>query len=274
MKKWIKRIAIIAAALVIVGVLIVWLSLNSIVRSGVEIVGTTVTGQTTTLESADLSIFGGSVSLSGLKVANPREFSSSEFVDLKNVKVAVKTSTLLSNTIEVDDVSIQDLHLTIEQSGLASNVNTILGQIKKQQKSDDAGASAGSGKQLKVKKITLKNTSVTMNMGLPGQKAQGVTLSVPEIVIQDAANPDGRVMKAADLVGQILVGVLAQIKNDINLPPEFKNAIGGSLEIAGENMQKLVNDLGKIGQGSATQVGKPINDAFKGVGDLFKKDKK
>ncbi len=269
-KKWVIRILLGLVGLVIVGVIVLLLTINSIIRTGVQVVGTKVTGQTTTLESADLSILGGSLSLNSLSVANPKTFSAPQFVTLKQISVAVQTSSLTSDTIVVDDITIQDLHLTVEQSGVSSNVNTVLAEIKKMQGEGSSDkSSSGAGKQLKVKKITLKNTSVDMLLGVPGQKSHGVTVTVPEMVIQDATNPDGRVIKAADLVGQILVGVMTQAGNDINLPPEFKNAINGSLQFAGENLQKAVTGIGN----AATQAAQPIGDALKGVGDMFKKKK-
>lgn len=272
MKKWIKRIALIVIALLLVVILIVALTLDGIVRRAVEVIGTQSVHQTTTVEAADLSILGGKVGLSGMTIANPKEFSSPEFLKLKQIDIAVQSSSLLGDTIIVNDIKIQNLHLNLEQSGLSNNVNTILGEIKKQKQTDDStGAKSGSSRQLKVKKITLKDTTVQMNVGLAGQKSQGVAITIPEMVLEDPNNPDGRVMKAADLIGQILAGVMQQVQKNANLPPELKNAVNDSVKFAGDNLGKAFNDIGTFGQGATTQLGKPVNDALKGVGDMFKK---
>ncbi len=75
-------------------------------------------------------------------------------------------------------------------------------------------------------------------------------------------------------MGKVLVAVVVQAKEDPTIPPEIRAAINGALSFAGGDLQKLVSDFGKNGQGSTTQVGKPVTDVMKGVGDLFKKDKK
>lgn len=270
-KKWIKRIVLTVAALLIIIILIVALTLNGIVRKTVESVATQSVQQPTTLQAANLSVFGGTLGLSGLTIKNPTGYSSQDFVDLKQIDIAVQTSSLLGDTMVVNDLAIQDLHLNIEQSGLKNNLNDILSAIQKQREKN-AGDSASS-KQLKITKLTLKNTKVTLNLGLPGQAAQNVTVTIPEMVMNDPTNSDGRLMKAADLIGKVLVEVVVKAKDDVNIPPEIRNAINGALSFAGDNLKTLFNDFGKVGEGAATQAGKPVSDVIKGVGDLFKKDK-
>jgi len=60
--KWIKRIVIAVIALVIVALGIVYFSINAIIRSAVQTQASASLNVPTTLDSARLAIFGGSLS--------------------------------------------------------------------------------------------------------------------------------------------------------------------------------------------------------------------
>src|ERR1700676_2686289 len=64
--KWAKRIVLVVVALIVVGLLIVYFSLNAIVRSEVQTQSTASLNVPTTLGSAHLALFGGSVGLNEL----------------------------------------------------------------------------------------------------------------------------------------------------------------------------------------------------------------
>jgi len=247
---------------VVVGVIVLLLTLNTIVRTTVESVATDSVQQPTTLQAADLSIVGGKLGLTGLAIKNPQGFAAADFVELKQIDIAVQSSSLLSDTMVVTDLTLTDLKLSIEQSGLKNNLKEIMSQIQKQRDK------TSSSRRLKIDTLTLKNTQVSLHMGLDEKNSRNVTVTIPEMVMKDPTNSDGQLMKVADLMGKILVEVVVQAKNDASVPPEIKALVDSSFKFVGSDMKKL---LGDFGNGAATQAGKPVQEVFKGVGDLFKK---
>ena len=76
MKKYIKWIVLGIVVIVIAVVLIVYLNINGIIKRTVESQGTEQLKVQTTLGSANLSLFGGSVSLSDLNIGSPAGFTA------------------------------------------------------------------------------------------------------------------------------------------------------------------------------------------------------
>ena len=68
MKKLVKWIGIVVALLVLAVILFLLFGINPLVRMGVVRGGTHATGQTTTLNGANLSLMNGSLELTGLGI--------------------------------------------------------------------------------------------------------------------------------------------------------------------------------------------------------------
>lgn len=254
MKKWLLRGILAVGVLLIVIVVVVLLSLDSLVRAGVETGGTYATGQKTTLDTASLSLMGGSLQLNGLDIRNPQGYTTSSLIKLKETKVKVQSGSLFSDTVIVDEILIDGMEVTLEQQGIKNNLGEVLDVIKKQTAAaggaPQSGNSDPSGKKLKIGIIKCTNTKVTVKAGV------GMTFTIPEISIKDPTNPDGRPMKIADVVGKVLIAVAKSIAENPQLPGDLKGGL--------DNVMKGVQDIGKQMEGG-------IKDLGKGLGDIFKK---
>src|SRR5687768_14766271 len=94
MKKIILISTGVLLVLLVVGVLIVFSRIDSIVHSTVEREGTAQLDLATTLEDADVSIFGGSLTLDQLAIANPEGYSAPIMFELGQVNVDVSYGDL------------------------------------------------------------------------------------------------------------------------------------------------------------------------------------
>lgn len=253
MKKLLKWAGIAVVVLVVAVALFYLFGLDALIRRGVEKGGAYATGQTTSLDGAKLSLTGGALQLTGLGISNPPGYKAQKFLALKDCRVAVQTGTLTSSTVVVDEIAIDGLDLTIEQNGLKSNLGEILDVIQKQTSAGSAtgnsGGASAPGKQLKIGLIKLTGTKVHIKSGVD------INLDLGDFEIKEPTNPDGRPMKIADVVGQVLIRVAQQIANNPQVPGGFKNGL--------ENVNKLVGGLDK-------NLGS-LKDLGKGLGDMFKK---
>jgi len=254
MKKLLKWAGIVVVLLVVGVALLVFFGLNAVVRTGVERGGRYATGQTTTLHAADLSVFGGTLQLSGLDMGNPKGYSP-QFLTMKDCKVAVQTGSLMSSTVVVDSIEIDGLEISLEQNGMKNNLAEILDEIKKNTSagstdSSNSGGASAPGKQLKIGVIKLTGTKVHVKAGAE------MTLDLGDITIPDPTNPDGRPMKIADVIGKVLINVATQVANNPQLPSGLKDGLG--------NVNKMVNDLGK-------NLGGNLNGLGNGIGGLLNK---
>jgi hypothetical protein len=261
--------------LLVIALAAVYFLRNTFVRSGVIYGGQYATDQTTALDAAELSVFGGNLDLSSLKIANPSKgsYKEPEFLTMKNCAVQVDAGTLLSNTIVVDNIHISGLEIFLEQNGAKNNLAEIMDIIKKKTSAADAAPAGSSaapqspGRNLKINHLVLANTKVHLRGII------SMDLDLGPIQIDDPTNPDGRPMKIADLIGKILLNVAQQIVNNPQLPGDFKNGLKdvsklvdglkGNLDKGLKDMTKNMGDLGK-------DPGKNLQDASKGLQDMGK----
>ena len=280
----ILRLFGILVVLLIVGLVVLYLMRNTLVRIGVVRGGQYATSQTTALQRADLMLFGGSLDLSQLEINNPtdRGFKEPKFLTMKDCAVSVDTGSLFSNTIVVEKIHISGLELYIEQQGAKNNLAVLMDTMK--QKSAAAGpppsasapaakssAPTSPGRSLKVTQIRVASTKVHLRGLFPADFDLG------PIMLNEPTNPDGRPMKLADVMVNILLHLSQQIVTSPKLPPEFQSGLADvgkfvntlKLPDVTKGFGDLGNQAGQAVQGVTSQAGNTINDLGKGLGGLI-----
>lgn len=100
-------IGLVVLVLVIGGVVILFLSLNRVIRSAVETYGPQATKSEVKLGSVNVSPFSGQASLSNLVVGNPQGFKAPSAFKLGGMRVALEVRSLLSDTVAIHDIVIR-----------------------------------------------------------------------------------------------------------------------------------------------------------------------
>ncbi|HVS71187.1 MAG TPA: AsmA family protein [Phycisphaerae bacterium] len=256
--KWVLRIIAALIILIIIALIILYFSIDGIIKSKVEAAAANSTGQTTTLSSANLQL-SGILTLSNLDIHNPTGYKSADFVAVPKTVITVKPSSLLSDTVIIPDITIDGLTLSLEQDGLKSNLTDILAYTQKQSAAASSTAAgsgeAGKSKQLDIGKLSLTNVKVTAS-GL----GVGQTFDLGTIEMDHPTDPNGRLPKIADLTAKILERIAQQLAANPQLPDALRKNLGNLNQIIPQ-----AQDLLKNPAGAATQL--------KGIGDLLKKNK-
>lgn len=297
MKKLIKRLFALSFVLVVLligGVVLAVMNVNSLAKAGIEKGGTYALGTSTTLQSANVGILAGTFSMNGLNVANPPGYKAPAFLSLGSGGVAVSFNTLSKPVVELPKLSLDNLSVALEKSGGKANFNVILDHIKQvaNQAGGSGGSSSGGGgeKKFVVKELSLTNIKISADLiGGPGDLTKvnipideiklsnvgqtgtgvggtGVTMSqLASIIVQAvlaAAADKGGGLLPADLLGD-LQGGLAGLGNLDKLGMSVAAGAQGTIEKIGGEAIKNVTD--KIGG----EAGKAVNDATKKVTDLI-----
>jgi hypothetical protein len=299
MKKLIKRLfalGFVLVVLVIGGVVLAVMNINSLAKAGIEKGGTYALGTNTTLRSANVGILDGTFSMNGLNVANPPGYKSPAFLSLGSGGVAVSFNTLSKPVVELPKLSLDNLNVALEKSGGKANFNVILDHIK--QVADQAGgggsssggSSGGGEKKFVVNELALTNIKISVDLiGGPGDLTKvnipideikltnvgktgtgvggtGVTMSqlasiIVEAVLAAAADKGGGILPA-DILGD-LQGGLAGLGDLDNLHMSVAAKAQGTIErIGGDAVKKVTEKLGG-------EAGKVVEDATKKVTDLI-----
>lgn len=250
MKKIIIRIGLAVIAVVIVALLVVFFSLDSIVKKGVETMGPEMTKVDVRLGSAKISPIGGSGELSKLFVGNPEGYKTPSAIELGDIKLGVKIGSVLSDIVVINELNLQAPQITLEGNLPGkNNLSTILNNVSayggngNQQKPAPAAPSAKkSQKKFIVKDIVIDGGKINLNISGLGQHISE-PLSLPSIHLQNIGTAENGVT-ADQLVKAILEPLLAT-----------------ATETAAKNIGNLKN-LGKNGTDE-------INNAAKGLKNLI-----
>ncbi len=254
MKKLIIRIAVGLVVLVVISLVVVFFSLNSIVKKGVETVGPKLTKVEMRLGGVKLSPLSGNGRLTELFVGNPEGYHTPSAIKVGDIKLGLQLSSVLSDTLVVEEVNIQAPEITFEGSLSGNNLSKILenldavtGGEKAAKTGNPEPAAKKSEKKFFVKDVLVKGGQIHVNITALGGKS--ATLALPELHLQNIGTRENGVT-AAELTKQILKPLLASVTKAV-----------------GENLANLGKGAEEIGKGAAGEVDK----ATKGLKGLFKK---
>jgi uncharacterized protein involved in outer membrane biogenesis len=243
MKKLI-RIAVVLIVLLVVFAVVGLFYLGNIVKAGVERVGPAVTKVPVTLDSAAVSVFGGSGTLKGFVIGNPEGYKSPEAIKVGTAHVSIVPKSLLGDKVVIRSIKVEAPEITFEKTGLTgSNLQKILDNLGGEKKPGDAeskepSSSGGAQKKLQVDEFLI--TGAKVNVKVPFLDPYVQTL--PELKLTNLGQgPEG--ITGAELGQRAMTLIL-------------------------EATIKAVAEKAPGVSGKATET---INSAKESVKDLFKK---
>lgn len=240
MKK--KYIVLIVIAVLLIGsFFFLGTLLGKGVTTAVNTLAPEVTGTKVTLGSAMISPLNGSGSLNELYVGNPEGFSSGKAFSCGKIHVNAKITSVLSDTIVIDEIIIEAPEFVYETKITSSNIGKILDNVNKfVGPSGPAEKDSGPGKKIILKHFVLEKAVVSVSVG-------GVTLPVPvpRLELNDIGTAKGGVLPA-EAAAEVLKHVLASVS---------KAAVGA-----------LTKGTGALGEG-AGDAAKKITGGLKGLLD-------
>lgn len=194
MKKLLLISTLLLAILVIGGYVTVRYFLGSIVKSGVNRFGPTITQTKVELQGATISPFTGEGTLNGLAVGNPSGWSSADALRLGRVHIHLEPTSVLKDQIVIHELTIEQPEFLYETRLVASNVGDLLKNIERSVGGGPAEAKTKDGKPIKliVRKLLLKEGRVTVNVA----GAASLVVPLPPIDMVDIGVKEGGVTPA------------------------------------------------------------------------------
>jgi hypothetical protein len=250
MGKLIFRLVIVFVLLAVVGLVALYFAKDGLVRAGVIRGGKYATEQDTGLVNANLSLFGGALTLDELGISNLAGYKEKHLLVMKKCATTLEPGSLFTDTVVISEIAIDGLELTLEQNGAKNNLNELIAIIQKKMPPAGQTTSESPGKKLKIVKLHLTGTKVHIRAA-----PINLDLDLGPIEMIDPTNPDGRPMKIADLVARILLNISKQAIEDPRLPLDIKNNM--------KNVTAVVDNM-------RGQLDKGVKDLSKGLTDLTK----
>jgi hypothetical protein len=265
--KWFLRILLVVVALAIIGLVLVVLLIDPIAKTAVEKGGTYAMGVDTKVDTMSIGLTSGDVKMVGLQVANPEGFKSDYLMKSGTFAVGVRPGSLMGQTVEVREFTLDGLDVNIEQTGAGTNISKIMDNLKKLS-SKDQGAEKpkeqpSEGKKVSVNTITIKNVAAHFYLGgLTGSK--GITVKVPLIEMKGVTSDNAKGVAMHELVARVVPAILASILENAKgtVDTKFLGDMSGQLKGVADALGGQVGNL--MGQ-TSKQLGEGLNNALKAV---------
>lgn len=218
-------------------------SLNEYIKSQIETVGTQVTEQAVTVKAVDIKLTSGAGSILGINLANPKTYSQPNAFSLAEMTLDINLESLTSSPIIIDAIVIKSPEAFVQftQTG-GSNIQDILDAIErntpKTETTVEAPASDSKEPKVKVSKIILAGTALTLDLSAFGNKEHNATL--PDITLNNVGGDAG--LPASQLGSEIVKQALSTIWQQAKATQK-KKLIDNAKDKLKEKAKKKLTDL-------------------------------
>jgi len=266
-KKIVRYAAIGILAVILIASLLFSLFGDKLIRVAVETGARKALQVDVRLEDISTSLLRGKVDLVNFEIDNPQGYQHESFMKVGHVFMDLNTTSLLSDTVEMEKIQLENIKLVIEQKGTTNNLKEILNNLPKSESTEPEPESKPTeeeaGKNFRIKVLEINNIEVKAKLlPIPG-RADTVTLRIKPIRLENLGTNEK--IDTAALTAKIITAIskgIAEQGADL-LPTDMIGSIGDELGKQGEALIEGTKDIGK----SAT-------DAIKDIGGLFKKKEK
>lgn len=268
MKKLI-RIAIALVLLIIIGLGALYFYRNSLIRAAVERQASSSLGVKTTLGSANLGIFGGTLSLGDLKITSPSGYTADDMFTLSELGLGVSYGELRKEPIHINRITIDKPRATIEFANGKFNFQALMDQMPASSPAPGSDGKASQPVKLIIDELNLTNAAVAIKAPMIPKE---ITLNIPSVTLKNIGNADGAQNGAAikDVVVAMMGGLAANASNS-SLLKEFNGFDKLLGEQANQVMGKISKELGEQVHQMTKGVTGEINKAIGGTtGDVGK----
>lgn len=278
MKK-LKWIVLAVVAVIVIGLVVVFLNLNGIIRSTIQSQGTASLNVPLTLESASLSILGGNVGLKDLQIGSPEGFQAPKIMTLGGLDVKVNYGELRGDPIRIQSIVIDKPVLVVEQSGGKLNFKALADGLPASGETPKEPAAESKPMKLIINNLELKDAQVMIRPGIPGV-AQEIPINIPTMTLQDVGSGGGEKMDGVpikDVVMETMTKMVSKAAESDKVPKEvqflLKNGVDGAInELKSKATEKVNAELGKAleklgggDKGGGGDAGKGLQQGLEGL---------
>jgi len=274
------KIAAIAAGVVVLLLVTSPLWLGFAVKIAVNTVAPQISGTDVDLSGAYVNPFGLHVELVDLKAANPEGFKDPYAVTLGRLNVDVDATTVMSDVLVIEDVSVEDLLVALVKNDagqsnvdiIGRNVNKALGGSDNAQKDASAPKPAekpaaaqqpAKSRKLIINRLCLRNLKL---------KKGAVTIPCPSIELHDLGKDSGGYdlaqMRMA-IIKEVWANIVASGADVMKLGLEGYDKSVEALKGAGNSLKEAGNALKGAG-GNSVEALKDAGNRLKDAGNTLK----
>jgi hypothetical protein len=200
-----------------------WWRMDVLAERAIERGASEALGVRTELRSLLLRPFSGRLSLRGLEIANPPGYAGS-FLVVDEAEGRLDVATLRSEVVEVQEVTLRGVMLTLEETRAGSNYDAIVANL-------DGGESAGApseGPAVRVHDLYVRDVTAHLRIA----SSPPLTLEVPEIHLRDLGGTGGA--GSGQITAEVVRAVLTTVATRApGVPLALATRLLGGLGLSG-----------------------------------------
>ena len=251
--KIILGILVAIIAVVVIAVVLIFQNLDSIVKQVIEDVGSEVTGTAVRVSGVKLALKEGRGEISGLTIANPPGYQSSQMFSMDTVAVQIEPGSITGPVIVIDEVLVDGARLTAEQKGTTTNVNELLETLKARSAGEKPTESSGpTDLRLMMEKFAFVNAAGTVKTQQFGERE----LKIPDLRMSNIGDKSTG-LTPEQLAREMLSALIAQAQKAVG------NYLGDMAKDAAQ--KEITKQLDK-------NIGEENRKKLEGLKSLIKKD--
>jgi hypothetical protein len=201
-RSWRRRLLGLAIFLLVAGLvaaLVHW-GVNRLLHERIQTAAGNAICQKTTLGSARLRWHNGMLELRDLEAANPAGFLHPSFLKLGVGELDIHPASLLTDTVQIDEMTFDGLEIVLEQDVLRNNMQEIFHDIRVHN-----AASPDRGRKLAVQHLRAVRTTLLLSIRtLPGVKPDVYRIAISPLEMTHPVNADGSLMRTGEFTVYLL----------------------------------------------------------------------
>jgi hypothetical protein len=216
--RWLTRLAVALGVGALLGLGVLWWRLDHFAERWIERGASERLGVETEIRGLLLRPISGIVSLRELRIANPPGYPG-DFLSVQRARADLDVSTLRRAVIEVPEVTLSGVELTLEETRSGSNYDAIVARLAR------GTAPSPEGPSVRIARLSVRDISAQVRVGA----APALTLEIPELALHDLGGPDGAGSGeiTAEVVRALLVATAARAPDlPIALAARLVGALG------------------------------------------------
>jgi len=216
---------------------------DSIVKNGIEVVGSRLLGTSVTVNSVSLSPLNSSGTIRGLSIENPQGFNSDYAIQLDELSVNLNASSVFSDVVEIESVRVVQPQITYETRITNDNIRALIANLSSDSTGEaENGASVAqseAGKRIIIRRLTLVDPQLNLVAAIVT-----APIPLPDIELNDIGAEDDSTTVADAL--QLVMSTLSSTILSASLPnlEDLREGVQDRLQDGVEQVEDVVEELG------------------------------
>lgn len=231
-----QKIGLTVAVVALVAVIAVALSLNAIVKRGIEHGSERAVGLSTKVGSVSLGILKGNFGMSSFQIKNPEGFQADNIITLRDSRLSVGLPSILADTVVVDNLTLRGIELNLELRNTTGNFQPLLDNLERQPSGSEDG-----GKQLVIKELIIQDITAQISAQAPGLGIdEKLRIETPEIRLTGVGVGGG--VNVSQLTSIVVTRVLDAVRRSDDLPSALESLLGERVSDLIERHRELIQE--------------------------------